>query len=110
MPIHDTDIGRNRHGLNSINHAADEGLTNAIILPLTTVAGLKAAILALVVHNADSNILRQINLNIDVAVAAGILTDANVTAADTVAGLEAIFTALDSNLSATERRTFAFQG
>ena len=111
MPIHETDIGRNRHALNSINHAVDLGLTDALILGLTTVASLKAAILALTpVHNVDSNIIRQILLNIDAAEAAGILNTTNVTAADTVAGLRAIFTALDASLAAGERKTFAFQG
>jgi hypothetical protein len=110
MPIHETDLGRNRHLLNSINHAVDLGLNDAGILGLTTVVTLKAAIAAFTPHETFTNILRQINKNIDVGEAAGILTTGNITAADTVAGLEAICVALDANLVATERRTFAFQG
>jgi len=111
MPIHETDLGRNRHLLNSLNHAIDLGLTDALLAPLTTEATLKAAVLALVVHETYSNLQRQINKNIDVGVAAGILTTTNITAGDTAALLEGIMVALDTpNLVAGERRTFAFQG
>lgn len=90
-----------RAGLADINRAVALGLTTALIGPLTSVAGLQSAITGLTVHRDASNILTRISKTIDYLKAAEILTDANVTSANTVAGLRSIFTTLNSNLDAT---------
>jgi len=114
MAIHETDVGRNRHLLNSFNHAADLGLSDAIIAGagITTYPLLQAAITALgvapsQVHETYLGELRHINANLDAGIAAGILAGDPPAS---IALLEAVCTALDSSLSASERKTFAFRG
>ena len=88
-------------GLTAVNHAVNVcGLTTAIIAPLTTVAGLQAAILALGTTSKKLVTAQRVNIVIDHCKAVGILTNANVAAADTVAGLRAIFTTANSSLNA----------
>lgn len=108
MALHETQLNMLRHALQSFNHAVALGLANSNILSLTTAAGLKAAILALVTHETDTNGLRQANLGLQYAIDAGVLTDANVASADTVAGIRSIFTTADSSLTSTDERVFAW--
>lgn len=107
MP-HETTLDAARHALQFFNHAVDRGLANSDILSLTTVAGLKVAITAKVVHEVDVNMLRQANKAIDTAQAIGVLTDTNVAAADTVAGIRSLFTTFNSALTSTDSRTFQY--
>jgi hypothetical protein len=109
MALHETDLNRNRHILNSFNHAADLGLSDAIIAGggITTYPLLQAAIVALTPHETQTNMLRQINKNIDVGIAIGLLAGDPPAS---LALLELVCTTADPSLSATERRTFAFQG
>ena len=111
MAIHETDLGRNRHALNAFNHGVDLGYNQATVAP-GTFAAVKTGMSNLPVHETQSNIVRQINANLDVAFAAGILTNTNsaVGATATNAAFEALFTANDNSLTATEKRSFAFQG
>jgi len=87
-------------GLSATNRAVNIGLTTSIIGPLTTVAGLQAAILALGTNYEKLRIAQRVNTVIDHVAAAGVLTATNIAAANTVAGMRAIFTAIDSGLSA----------
>ena len=114
MAIHETDLGRNRHALNAFNHGVDLGYNQATVAP-ANFAAVKTGMSALAVHETQSNIIRQINANLDVAFNAGILANSGsnnvaVGTTPTNAAFEALFTANDPNLSPTERRSFAFQG
>lgn len=102
--------GINRHVLQGINHAVDIlGLADGDILSLTTTAGLQAAIVTLAGSAENKlNFARQINKNIDAAVAIGTFTDALVAAANTVAGLRTLCTQEDALLDSTNRAAFAF--
>lgn len=75
----------------NIQLAADNGfLSDAVILPLTTTAGLIAAVNSAVV-SADREPMRaRIVSALNKGIASGEITDAAVTAADTVAGLRAL--------------------
>jgi hypothetical protein len=103
---HETTLDASRHTLQMINHAIDLGLSTATIGPLTTVAGLRSAIGSLSVHEAYLDLIRQIQKAVDTAEAMSILNNTNVAAADTIAGLRAIFTTFNSALTATDTRSF----
>lgn len=105
---HITTDDPSRHTLQMFNHAVDLGLVNADILSLTTVAGLRTAIGNLVVHEAYTDLRRQIQKAIDTAEALGILTNAGVAAADTIAGIRALFTTFNSALVATDGKSFQY--
>lgn len=100
MPTTAATLNFAAQGLTAMNHAVNIGLTTSIIGPLTTVAGLQAAILALGTDYEKLRKAQRVNIVIDHLKAVGILTNTNVAAANTVAGVRAIFTALDSSLSA----------
>jgi hypothetical protein len=102
---HETTLDASRHTLQMINHASDLGLSTAT-LGLTTVAGLRSAIGSLSVHEAYLDLIRQIQKAVDTAEAMSILNNTNVAAADTIAGLRAIFTTFNSALTATDTRSF----
>ena len=105
---HETSMDPARHALQMFNHAVDRGLADADILSLTTVAGLKVAITAEVIHEVDVELLRQVNKAIDTAEAHGILTNTNVAAANTVAGIRALFTTFNAALTATDAKSFQY--
>jgi hypothetical protein len=85
----------------------DLGVANADILGLTTVLGsstttsLVGMIGAKTAKEIDIPKRNQCRDAMAVAKNIGILTDTNVAAADTVAGIRALFNAQDSSLSAT---------
>jgi len=102
MAIPETTYGFNRHALTYVNKMVDMGvLTNAIINPLTTVAGLRAVTAP--PYETDLRFYEQYQKQIDYAQAIGTLTNANVAAADTVAGLRTLFTGNDASLVATDQ-------
>ena len=101
MPTTGQTLQQAQHGLTAINQAINIGLTTAIIGPLTTTAGLQSAITTLGAASSSAGITAaRVNRVIDYLVNAAILTNTNVAAADTVAGIRAIFTTIDSSLSA----------
>lgn len=100
MPTTYANLQQAAHYLTAVNHAGNIGLTNATIAPLTTVTGLKDAITALGTTNAKAREAARINVTLEYAETAGILTNTNVASANTLAGLRAIATAIDSSLSA----------
>lgn len=108
MAAHETTMNAARHALHFFNHAVDRGLADGDILNLGTVAALKAAILLEAVHETDLDMLRQANKAIDTAQAIGVLTDTNVAAANTVAGIRTLFTDFNTALTATSTRLFQY--
>jgi len=106
MPVAEVSLGLNRQCKHAIDVMVNEGvLTDAVILPLTTVAGLRAVSSASLPETA----LRFYEIFqkwVDKGQAIGVLTDAAVAAADTVAGLRALFTANDPTLAAVEQFSF----
>mgnify|MGYP001564355843 FL=1 len=91
-------------GLTWVNKMVDLGvLTNAIIAPLTTVAGLRAVSSA-GVFETDLRLYEEYQRSIDRSEAVGILTNANVAAANTVAGLQLLFTTQDANIAAANQQ------
>jgi hypothetical protein len=96
MPLHEDQTAANRHALNSFNTGAKlaggDTAMDAIILPLTTVAGLKVAIAALNVHEDQKYALTRINKAVDASAALGVYGDAAIAAADTTAGVRALHT------------------
>jgi len=106
MPVPETSLGLNRQCKHAIDTMVAEGvLTDAVILGLTTVAGLRAVSAAALAETS----LRFYEIYqkwVDRGQAIGVLTDAAVAAADTVAGLRALFTANDPTLAAVEQYSF----
>lgn len=101
MAIFEVQKGFNRQALTYVNQMVADGvLTDGVIGPLTTVAGLRAVTYSY--YETNRRFYEQFQRRLDNAQACGILTDANVAAADTVAGLRALFTANDSTLAATD--------
>lgn len=98
----------NRRALESVNHAVDLGLTAQNITDANTVAGLRTKIEALSVPEASLPVIRQCSANVQAAKIAGVLADADILSLTTVAGLRAVFTTIDSSLSATENASFGF--
>ncbi len=106
-----------RHAMAAFNHAVDVfGLADADILNLTTVEGSGATSLMGKIESktalSDSyeNLKRQLKKALSLAGpnGANVLTNTNLAAADTLAGVRAIFTAYDGSILATERKSFAF--
>lgn len=99
IPIYETGgKGFNRQALGYIDEMVVQGvLTDAIISPLTTVAGLRAV--AFAGYETSRRFYEQFQAHVDRAEAIGVLTDARVAAANTVAGLEALFTDEDATIS-----------
>lgn len=103
MPVPEVSLGLNRQTKHWIDEMVIQGLlTDAIILGLTTVAGLRA------ISNAglpevELRFYEQYQKAIDRGQAIGVLTDAAVAGADSVAGLRALFTANDPTLAAVEQ-------
>ena len=106
--LHETQLQFNREYLGFINHANALGLVDADILSLTTIAGLRAAIVGKVVHETDSNIMRQASSAMQAAFDNNCITNAEIAAADTIAGMRTQGTDNDPSLSATEQKTFAY--
>lgn len=89
------------HGLTAINQAVNIGLTTALVAPLTTVAGLQSAITTLGTANSNAGITAaRVNRVIDYCKNAGLLTNTNVAASNTIAALRALFTTENSSLNA----------
>jgi len=101
MSLYETSKGFNRQGLSAIRRMVDLGdLTDAIIAPLTTVAGLRA-VGHTVAFETSLRSYEQYQHWVDHLEAIGVLTDAAVAAANTADGLIALMTAGDSTLSGT---------
>lgn len=101
LPIYETQKGFNRQALHAVDVEFVLGnLTDAIINPLTTVAGLRA-ILHTNAYETNLRRLEQFRRWVDFAEAIGVLTDARVAAADTVDGLKTLFTDEDTTITAT---------
>lgn len=100
LPIPETVKGFNRQGLGYIDEMVVQGvLTDAIINPLTTVAGLRAVSFS--GYETSRRFYEQFQRHVDRLEAIGVITDARVAAADTVAGLVAYMTDEDSTISQT---------
>jgi hypothetical protein len=97
LPIYETQKGFNAHALPYTVLMADFAiLTDAIINPLTTVAGLRAVTFS--GYETSRRWYEQWQRHVDFLQAIGVLTDARVAAMDTVAGLELLMTQEDANL------------
>lgn len=108
MPVPEVSLGFSRHCKHAIDEMVIQGvLTDAVILPLTTVAGLRA-VSAAALPETSKRFYEIYQKLIDEGQAIGVLTDAAVAAANTVAGLRALFTAVDPTLAAVE--SFSFVG
>jgi hypothetical protein len=104
LPVYETQKGFNRHALAYIDEMVIQGvLTDAIINPLTTVAGLRAVSFS--GYETSRRFYEQYQKLIDYAESIGVLTDARVAAADTAAGLEVLFTQEDSTISITGNKS-----
>lgn len=105
LPIPEVTKGFNRQALAYIDEMVVQGvLTDAIINPLTTVAGLRAV--AFSGYETSRRWYEQYQKLIDYAEAIGVLTDARVAAANTVAGLATLFTDEDSTISLIGNKSF----
>lgn len=88
-------------GLNAVNNS---GVSDAAVAALTTAAGLVTLIQNQASTGADqTEDYRRWAQDIQVCIDAGILTDANVGPLTTVAGLRALFTAIDPTLSTSHQ-------
>lgn len=85
--------------MTAINKAVLYGLADATIAPLTTVAGLRAAVEALTVKGSKKPELRRISTTLRVCGDMGLLTGTNIAAANNAAGLRAIATTANSSVS-----------
>lgn len=114
MALKEIDIGTNRHAEAWVKHMQDIGaLTDTIMAALSpaTVAGLNTQVLATVVKEPNTHLLRQATTAFNVAKGSGVLTDAMVSTAQgagTVANLLANFTSADTLLPAGYNNSFAF--
>lgn len=109
MALQEQQLEYNREGLRLFNAMVNLGFGNTQLSGITTAAGLKSAIAAFAVTEPDSNLRRHAQSAIQAAIDNSIITDTNVNASgQTVAGIEAIFTANDASLSATDSRSFAY--
>ena len=101
MPIYEVQLGVNRQSKHWVNEMVIQGvLTDAIINPMTTTADLRNV--AQNLPQVSSRFYEQYQRGIDRAVACGILTNANVAAANTVNGLLQIFVDNDPTLALRE--------
>lgn len=102
-----------RHGLAWLNHLVDLGFADADILSLTTVEGTSTTTslmgkIGSKGYQADLTRQAQKALSLAGPSGANILTNTNLAAANTIAGVRTVFTDYDSALISTERRSFAF--
>jgi hypothetical protein len=97
MPLHEDQNAANRATLRTFNTGTKLGIIDATVaFPSTVGAGLKelqAAVTALNVHEDQRFPLVRINKALKVAYDIGTLTDANIIAATTVAGMQALWVA-----------------
>ena len=104
MAIYEVQKGFNRQSLAYLDEMYILSvLTDAIIAPLTTVAGLRAVSFAS--YETSRRFYEQWQAHVDRAEAIGIYTDATIAAADTVAGLVALHTAEDATISQTGNKS-----
>lgn len=102
MPLHEDQIAANRAALRTFNMGTKLGIIDATVaLPATAgqgLAQLQAAVTALPVHEDQKGGLFRVNKALKVAYDIGTLTDANILAATTVAGFQALFVAADPTI------------
>jgi hypothetical protein len=108
MPVPEVSLGFNRQVKHWMNEGVVQGfLTDEVIAPLTTVAGLRAV--TFTGPEVDRRFYEMFQKAVDRGQAIGVLTDAAVAGANDVAGLLALFTANDPTLQATESFSLAGQ-
>lgn len=91
MGLHADQYPASRQAFDAINRAVENGwLSDSIINPLTTTAGLEAAVAGGSGHADQYPARARLAGQIDIAVVDGTLTNTNVAAADTVAGIRAL--------------------
>lgn len=106
LPVYETQKGFNRQALRYFSLMVDLSiLTDAILAPLTTVAGLRAVSFS--GYETQRHYYEQWQTWVDRAEAIGVLTDARVAASNTTTLLFALFTDEDSTISATGNSSFA---
>jgi hypothetical protein len=89
--MHADQIAASRMVGNAIRRAQEIGwLTDAIVNPLSTTAGLEAAITAGGGHAENQPLQYLINARIDIGINDGTLTNTTVAAANTVSALAAL--------------------
>ena len=106
--VAETDLGFNRHCANAIKEMVIQGvLTDAVIGPLTTVAGLRN-VSAAAVPETSLRFYQIYQKLIDEGEAIGVLTDATVAAANTVDGLLELFTDQDPTIEGANGSNWSF--
>jgi hypothetical protein len=93
MALHEDQREANRICLQSFNTGVKLGIVDGTIAPLTTVAGYKAAVTALAVHEDQRYALVRINKAADASKTLGLYTDGaggTIDLANDVAGMRAI--------------------
>lgn len=88
-----------KHAMNALNAS---NITDAEVNPLATAAALKALFVGRATgYWTQRNDMEFHEASIDAAIAAGIFTDANVAAANTMAGLRTILITANSDLDSS---------
>jgi hypothetical protein len=106
MSIFETQKGFNRQALPYFTLMVDLGiLTDAILAPLTTVAGLRAV--AFTGYETQRRFYEQWQKKVDRLEAIGVLTDTTVAASNDTATLLALMTANDASLSVGGNMSYA---
>lgn len=100
MPVHGYNVKEiTKHAMNALNAS---NISDAEIAPLTTAAALKALFVGRTTgYQGQRADMEFHEASIDAANAAGIFTDANVAAANTMAGLRTILITANSDLDSS---------
>lgn len=107
---HETNREFNRNAFYLLEVAVNAGLSNAQVAAADTIAGLKAALVTLQATNDvdTGNLLRHAQSAVQAAADAGIIADSDILGLTTTAGLLALFSGLDSDLTTNRLITFAY--
>lgn len=102
MPFHEDQIAANRAALRTFNMGTKLGIVDATVaFPSTVGSGLRelqTKVSEVPVHEDQRGGLFRVNKALKVAYDIGTLTDANILAATTVAGFQALFVAADPTI------------
>lgn len=107
---HETNKEFNRNAFNLIQAAVTYGLTNSQVAAADTIAGLKTALAAVgaASNQNGANLMRHAQSAIQAATDAGIIANSDILSLTTTAGLLAVFSNLDSELSTARQISLAY--
>ncbi len=107
---HETNKEFNRNAYNLIQCAVTHGLTNSQVAAADTVAGLKTALAAVGAATTQNgaNLMRHAQSAVQAAADAGIIANSDILSLTTTAGLLAVFSNLDTDLSTARLTSFAY--